>query len=60
MEGAAARLPYVEVHEVTAVEVTPIGQESDWNADGELLPDKRVMCSVHHGALQVFARGVEE
>jgi ceramide kinase len=53
------RFDFVEVVECSAVRVTPRGAESCWNVDGELLPDNRVTARVHHGLVEVFARGVE-
>lgn len=51
--------PYVEVIDVTALQVTPLGVESYWNVDGEILADNRFTAQVHRGLLDVFARGVE-
>ena len=51
--------PYVEVIDVTAIQVTPKGMESYWNVDGEILADNRFTGQVHRGLLEVFARGVE-
>lgn len=52
--------PYVEVIDVTAVQVTPTtGPESCWNVDGEIMADNRFTGQVHRGLLEVFARGVE-
>ena len=50
---------YVEVLDVTAVRVEPIGRESSWNVDGELLDNNHVTAQVHKGLLEIFARGVE-
>ena len=52
-------LPFVSVLEAAAVRVQPLGEESSWNVDGELLADNRVSARVYHGAVEVFARGVE-
>ena len=52
-------LPFVSVLEATAVRVQPLGEESSWNVDGELLSDNRLSARVQRGALEVFARGVE-
>lgn len=53
------RFSFVEVVECSAVAVRPVGLESCWNIDGELLPDNRVTARVHHGLTDVFARGIE-
>ena len=50
---------YVEVVDVTAMRVEPVGRESSWNVDGELLDNNHVTAQVHKGLLEVFARGVE-
>ena len=50
---------YVEVLDVSAVRLEPIGRESSWNVDGELLENNHVTAQVHKGLLEVFARGVE-
>ena len=39
--------------------VEPLGQESSWNVDGELLENNHVTCQVHKGLVEIFARGVE-
>ncbi|CAL5222228.1 g4561 [Coccomyxa viridis] len=52
-------LPYVRVVEATAVKVQPIGRESHWNVDGELMPHKQLSARVCQAAVQVFSRGVE-
>ena len=52
-------LPYVRVVEATAVKVQPIGRESHWNVDGELMPHKQLSARVCQAAVQVFGRGVE-
>lgn len=36
------RFPYVDIVEATAVAVEPLGKESHWNVDGELLSDNRL------------------
>ena len=51
--------PFVEVIDVTAVQVTPVGEESCWNVDGEILANSHFAGEVHRGLLEVFARGVE-
>ncbi len=50
---------YVEVLDVTAMRVEPVGKESSWNVDGELLENNHVTCQVHKGLVEIFARGVE-
>lgn len=50
---------YVEVLDVTAVRIEPIGRESAWNVDGELLENNHVTAQVHKGLLEIFARGIE-
>lgn len=52
-------LPYVKVVEATAVKVQPLGEESHWNVDGELMPHNEVAAHVCQGAVQVFSRGIE-
>ena len=52
-------LPYVEVIKATAVKVQPLGEESHWNVDGELMPHNEVAAHVCQGAVQVFSRGIE-
>ena len=52
-------LPYVKVIEATAVKVQPLGKESHWNVDGELMPHNEVAAHVCQGAVQVFSRGIE-
>ena len=43
----------------TAVKVQPLGEESHWNVDGELMPHNEVAAHVCQGAVQVFSRGIE-
>ncbi len=50
---------YVEALDVTAMRVEPVGKESSWNVDGELLENNHVTCQVHKGLVEIFARGVE-
>lgn len=50
---------FMEVLEATAVRLEPVGRESSWNVDGELLENNHVTAQVHKGLLQIFARGVE-
>ena len=40
------RFPFVDLIDVTAMQVEPIGEESSWNVDGELLEDNRVSVQV--------------
>jgi diacylglycerol kinase family enzyme len=52
---------YIEVIPAVAVRVEPGGsQESQWNIDGELLNCAAITAETHRGAIEVFARGVEE
>jgi len=51
--------PFVKVVPVTAVAVRPVGPESSWNVDGELLSHNTVHIRVQRGLVDVFARGVE-
>lgn len=51
--------PYVKVIDATAVHVEPIGRESCWNVDGEILGHNQMTGEVHRGLLEVFARGIE-
>jgi ceramide kinase len=53
------KFPYVQIAEATAVKIEPVGKESCWNVDGELLDNNHVTARVHRGLLEVFARGVE-
>jgi len=48
----------VEVVDVTALRVTPSGQQSSWNVDGELLRNNYLEASVHRGLLQIFSKGI--
>ncbi|GAB4813614.1 hypothetical protein N2152v2_000660 [Parachlorella kessleri] len=50
---------YIEVMPAVAVKVEPLGKESRWNVDGELLPSNHITSEVHRGLVEVFARGVE-
>ncbi|EIE23262.1 hypothetical protein COCSUDRAFT_66245 [Coccomyxa subellipsoidea C-169] len=52
-------LPFITVLDVVAVAVKPIGAESSWNVDGELMPSNHLSARVHRGAVEVFSRGVE-
>ena len=42
-----------------AVKVQPLGEESSWNVDGELMTNNSVSIAVQRGLVDVFARGVE-
>ena len=50
---------YVQVLDVTAMRVEPVGRESSWNVDGELLDNNHVTAQIHKGLIEIFARGVE-
>lgn len=50
---------FVHVIPCTSVTVTPIGPESCWNVDGELLPNSTVRINNHRALVDVFARGIE-
>ena len=52
-------LPFVSVLEAIAVRVQPLGEESSWNVDGELMTHNALSARVFRGAVEVFARGVE-
>ncbi len=52
-------LPYVSVIEATALKVQPVGQESSWNVDGELMPHNQLSAKVCQAAAQAFSRGIE-
>ncbi|KAK9823899.1 hypothetical protein WJX72_006250 [[Myrmecia] bisecta] len=55
----ADRFTYVETIDCTAVSIQPIGVESAWNVDGELLKNNHVTAEAHQALISVFARGVE-
>ncbi len=55
----AGKFPFVEMIDCAAVHLTPVGAQSCWNMDGELLPDTEVTMKVHRGLADVFARGIE-
>ncbi len=42
-----------------AAVVHPIGAESSWNVDGELMSSNHVSMEVQRGLVDAFARGVE-
>ena len=50
-------LPRISV--APAVKVQPLGEESSWNVDGELMTNNSVSIAVQRGLVDVFARGVE-
>ena len=43
------KYPYVELMEATAVSVEPVGRESRWNLDGELLENNHLSAQVLRG-----------
>ena len=53
------KFPFVEVTDCAAVHLAPVGPQSCWNVDGELLPDAEVTMKVHRGLADSFARGIE-
>ncbi|KDD75768.1 hypothetical protein H632_c506p0, partial [Helicosporidium sp. ATCC 50920] len=50
---------YVQVVPAVAVRIEPLGAQSHWNVDGELLPVSGIQAEVQRGVVDVFARGVE-
>jgi hypothetical protein len=52
-------LSYVSVMEATALKVHPVGQESSWNVDGELMPYNQLSAKVCQAAARVFSRCIE-
>eukprot|EP00891_Asterochloris_glomerata_P006863 jgi/Astpho2/6863/Aster-06535 len=55
------KFSYVDIVEATAVHVEPVGKESRWNVDGELLETNHVNAQVHRGLVEAFARaGIAE
>lgn len=50
---------YVEGFDATAVTVEPIGKESSWSVDGELMSSNHISARIFRGLVDVFARGVE-
>ena len=52
------KFPYVDVIDCTAVQIIPLGLESSWSVDGELLKNNSLSGEVHRGLLDVFARGL--
>ena len=44
---------------VPGTQVSPVGRESWWNVDGELLSNNHLTAEVHRGLVNVFARGIE-
>lgn len=60
VEGADGNVAVLtRMHVVHSWQVRPVGKESSWNVDGELLPSNSILAAVHQGLLDVFARGVE-
>lgn len=51
------KFPFVEVVDVTAVQLEAVGELSSWNVDGELLQDRHLCAQVHGALVDVFARG---
>jgi ceramide kinase len=51
--------PYVDTVDASAVRVQPIGKESSWSVDGELLQNNHISAKVYRGLIDVFARGIE-
>ena len=49
---------FVEIVDVSALRMKPIGRQSSWNVDGELLRNNTVEARVHRGLMRVFSRGV--
>eukprot|EP01025_Chloroclados_australasicus_P026558 TRINITY_DN2639_c0_g1_i1.p1 TRINITY_DN2639_c0_g1~~TRINITY_DN2639_c0_g1_i1.p1 ORF type:complete len:804 (+),score=56.36 TRINITY_DN2639_c0_g1_i1:361-2772(+) len=45
--------------DVRAFRMVPIGKESSWNVDGELMTNNQVEGEVAQGLIDVFSRGVE-
>lgn len=44
---------------VPSVSVRPVGRESSWNVDGELLSDNTVSVQVQRALVDVFSRSIE-
>lgn len=42
-----------------SVSVRPVGRESSWNVDGELLSDNTVSVQVQRALVDVFSRSIE-
>jgi len=53
------KFPFVEIIDCAAVHLSPVGVQSCWNCDGEILPDTEVTMKIHRGLADVFARGIE-
>lgn len=53
------QFPFVHVLPCTSVSVTPLGKESCWNVDGELLRNNTVTINAHQTIVDIFARGIE-
>ncbi|RMZ56502.1 hypothetical protein APUTEX25_001349 [Auxenochlorella protothecoides] len=59
LEAGGDHGDYIKVIPALAVRIEPIGKESQWNVDGELLPSSIFTAQLHRGAVDVFARGVD-
>lgn len=55
--AAAGRFSFVDVVDVLALQLQPLGEQSSWHCDGELLPDNALQARVHGALVDVFARG---
>ena len=53
------KFPFVEMTNCAAVHLSPVGVQSCWNCDGEILPDTEVTMKIHQGLADVFAREFE-
>jgi hypothetical protein len=50
---------YVDMLDTTAIKVEPVGQESSWSVDGELMGSNSISAKIYRGLVDCFARGVE-
>lgn len=57
--GGGGAGDYVHVIPALAVRVEPVGRESQWNVDGELVSSSTLVAEMHRGVIDVFARGPE-
>ncbi len=57
---AEGMFDFVEIKTVKAVQIRPIGKESHWNCDGELLPENHISIRAHQGLVQVRMGDVGE
>ena len=48
---------FVEIVDATAARIVPIGKQSSWNVDGELLRHNFVETQIHRGLVRTFAGG---